>query len=369
MAPGGLVRLLDYDGKFVALGYYNSNCDIAVRVLTRDARQTIDRDFLAERIKTAWELRKTYFDLDRTNVFRLINAEGDFLPGFIVDYYAGIPVIQSHTAGADALLPQFIEALESVLRPATIVLRKDASVRQREGLETEAPTVIKGAIPDELVVKEHGHNFAVDLIEGQKTGYFTDQRDKRQALTHYMRMLEEGSRLLNCFSYTCSFSIYAVLANPQLLSVNVDQSEDAIAQGKRNYELNWIDPTAHEFVVSDAFAYLDRQIARNEKFEVVVLDPPAFAKSIKDKDKAIKGYTRLNALGMRLCKPGAYIVLCSCSGAVSIDEFVESIKDSAAAASRSVQVLETFQHGVDHPLNIMAPESAYLKVIIARVLD
>lgn len=369
VAPGGLVRLLDYDGKFVATGYYNPNCDIAVRVLSREAEQKIDASFLAQRVASAWELRKAYFDINTTNVFRLINAEGDFLPGFIVDYYDGIPVVQSSTAGADGLLPQFIEALETVLKPKAIVVRKDSSVRVREGLETEAPSVVKGSLADELIVKENGHSFAVDLIHGQKTGYFTDQRDKRVALGHYTRMLESGARLLNCFSYTCSFSVYGVLANPEIISVNVDQSEKAIEQGKRNFELNWIDSSRHEFVVGDAFAFMDRQIARNERYEVVILDPPAFAKSNKDKEKALKGYARMTTLGMRLTKPGGYIVLCSCSGAVSMDDFLLCIKDSVANSGRMMQVVETFQHGADHPLNIMAPESAYLKVVFGRVLD
>ncbi len=367
VAPGALVSLLDCDGKFVATGYYNPNCDIAVRVLSRESGQAIDKDFLAKRIKSAWELRRESIDFESTNVFRLVNAEGDFLPGFIVDYYAGVAVVQCHTAGADGLLDLFVEALIAEVNPQTIVVRNDASARHREGLETEAPRIVKGELKGDIVVKENGRSFYVDAISGQKTGFFTDQRDKREAVAKFASRLGDGATMLNCFSYTCSFSIYAESSKKRLKTINVDQSQPALDQGKRNFELNGLDAGKHEFICADAFAFLEKQISAGTTYDIVILDPPAFAKSHKDKEKALKGYARMTTLGVRVVKEGGIMVLCSCSGSISLDEFTDCIRQSAGTSGKSVQILDTFQHGSDHPINLMAPEGSYLKVLICRV--
>ncbi len=366
---GDLVTLLDYEGRFVANGYFNANCDIAVRVMSRDPSEKIDTDYFVSVIKSAWQLRQRCFDFSLTNVFRLINAEGDMLPGFIVDYYAGIFVVQCHTAGADKLLPFLIEGIEKTIAPTAIVVRNDVSARLREGLVLEEPRVVSGNLPHEILVKENGHVFNVDMIHGQKTGYFTDQRDKRLALAAYSKGLPDGSKFLNCFSYTCSFSIYVSSTNQRIKTVNVDQSAFALEQGKRNFQLNSLTTENHEFIENDAFAFLDRQASLNERYEMVLLDPPAFAKTNKDKQKALKGYARLNGMGLRLTKPGGILALCSCSGAVSMSEFLDCVRDSVGASGRATQILETFQHGLDHPINMMAPECAYLKVVFIRVLD
>lgn len=367
--PGDLVTLLDYEGRFVANGYFNANCDIAVRVLSREPEIKIDASYFSKVIESAWQLRKRHFDFSATNVFRLINAEGDMLPGFIVDYYSGVVVIQCHTAGSDKLLPQMVEAIESTISPIAIVVRNDVSARLREGLELQEPRVVSGKLPEEIIVKENGHSFNADMIHGQKTGYFTDQRDKRLALAAYAKGLPSGSKFLNCFSYTCSFSVYAAALNGELKTVNVDQSSFALEQGRKNFELNNLSVEKHDFIENDAFAFLDRQASLNERYEMILLDPPAFAKTNKDKQKALKGYARLNSMGLRLTKPGGVLAVCSCSGAVSMQEFIDCVRDSVGASGRSTQILETFQHGLDHPINMMAPECAYLKVVFLRVLD
>ena len=367
--PGAIVTLLDCDGKFIANGYYNANCDIAVRILSRTANQPIDRTFMIERISAAWNLRKLAFNFEQTNIFRLINAEGDFLPGFIADYYGGVLVVQSHTAGADTLLELFLQALDEVVQPRAIVLRNDAAVRQREGLNVEAPRIIKGSLDGEIMVKENSLNFLVDPIRGQKTGFFTDQRDKRAALAAYTAHLPYGASLLNCFSYTCSFSVYAVARNLRLSTTNVDQSQPALDQGVKNFELNSLALDSHEFINADAFTFLEKQILLGTKYDAAVLDPPAFAKSHKDKPRALKAYSRMAALGIQIVKDGAILVLCSCSGAISLDEFVECVRQSAGASGRAVQLLDTFQQGADHPVNLLATEASYLKVVFCRVLD
>lgn len=365
---GQIVTLLDYEGRFIANGYYNPACDIAVRILSLKANEQIGSGFLEKRIQDAWLLRQRALNLNETSAFRLINAEGDYLPGFIVDHYNGVLVVQCHTAGADLLANDFVEALERILKPQAIVVRNDASVRHREGLSLEEPKIVKGKIDSEIIVKENNLKFIVDPISGQKTGYFTDQRDKREKLAKYAAHLPVDANMLNCFSYTCGFSVYAAAALPSLKTINVDQSKPALEAGKKNFELNNIDAANHIFHDGDAFAFLDREISRGSTYDIVVLDPPAFAKSHKDKDKALKAYGRMATLGLKVTKNNGFIMMCSCSGAISMIDFEECIRRNAGATDRALQIIDTFQHGVDHPINLMAPESSYLKVIICRVL-
>jgi 23S rRNA (cytosine1962-C5)-methyltransferase len=364
--PGSLVDLLDVDGKFVARGYYNPNCDIAVRVLATDCTVEIDTTFFERAVKNAITLRDQAIDRTNTNVFRLVNAEGDLLPGFIVDYYDGVLVVQSHTAGGDKLLPLFLEALKTVIKPKAIVLRNDANVRRREGLEIEPALLVHGDLQGELLVKENGLDFVVDPLQGQKTGFFTDQRDKRVTLQKYCSNLPTESTLANCFSYTGSFSVYANAANRTLLTTNVDESEPALNQARRNFAVNNLDAQPHEFIHADAFAWMESQASAGRTFDIVIVDPPAFAKSHKDKQKAFKAYKRMDKLALSILKPGGILVTCSCSGSVSLNEFEEALKEAGQEANCSVQVLETFRHGADHPVLAMTPESTYLKVLFCR---
>jgi len=366
--PGSLVDLVDINGKFVARGYYNPGTDIAVRVLTKDQQQEIDGQFFRERIQAAYDLRKQCIDMASTDAFRLIHAEGDLLPGYVVDQYAGNLVVQCHTAGADKLLDQFVEALVAVVKPKAVVVRNDSSGRKREGLELAPPNVVHGELSGEIVIRENGIQFAVDPIAGQKTGFFTDQRDKRAALQRYCANLPNGASMLNGFCYTGAFSVYATKQKPSLQTVNVDESQRALDQARRNFELNNLPAEQHEFLAVDAFPWLEEQRENNKEFDVVLLDPPAFAKSHKDKPRAIKGYTRMARLGIAVTKPGGLLVVCSCSGSVSLDEFTACLRDAAADSKRQVQILEVFQNGADHPVSIGAPEGNYLKVLFCRVL-
>lgn len=365
--PGSIVELVDCNGKFIATGYYNPACDIAVRVLSRKPGEAIDGSFLCKRIDFAWSLRQQVIERSKTNVFRLINAEGDFLPGFIVDFYAGVAVVQCHTAGADGLLSAFCQALDSVVAPEAIVVRNDASVRQREGLTIEAPKIAKGTLNGDLIVSENGYSFIADPIGGQKTGFFTDQRDKRAALAAYAAGLPAGAIFLNCFSYTCAFSVYAAGINPLIKTVNIEQSQPALDLGLKNFQLNGMPAEKHEFVNCDAFNFLEKKKADGTKYDIAVLDPPAFAKSHKDKAKALKAYGRMASLGLSVVKTGGIIALCSCSGSLTMEEFSDCLRQAAGESRRSVQIIETFQHGLDHPVNIMAPESSYLKVLFCRL--
>ncbi len=361
LTPGSLVDVADAAGNFVGRGYYHPQTDIAVRILTRDLAEPIDVAFLARRIQQARMLREPLERAPHTNAYRLINAEGDFLPGAIVDRYADVLVAQISTAGMERLTPLLIDALREVMQPAGIVLRNDVSARSREGLERERARLAWGEAPPLVEISENGMRFTVDVWTGQKTGFFLDQRDKRLALQKYAA----GARVLNTFSYTGAFGIAAALAGAQHIT-SVDQSGPIIARAREQFALNGLDPAAHEFLVGDAFAYLEKWSEAGEQFDIVILDPPAFAKSLQARPQALRAYRRLNALGMRVLRPGGLLVTCSCSGTISLEEFQGVVLEAAQREGRAVQTAETFLHGLDHPVLLAMPEGGYLKVLFLR---
>ena len=360
--PGGLVDVKSSTGQFVARGYYNPRTDIAIRLLTRNIEQTIDGDFLRQRIRSAADLRKV-FDLDKTNTYRLINSEGDGLPGLIVDRFAEILVAQIHTAGMERLRTQIIDALLEETDTRGILLRNDSQSRRREGLELEEPRVATGAVPLQVTVRENNVLFYVDPWQGQKTGFFLDQRDKRESLCKYAR----AKRVLNCFSYSGSFSVYAALTSEKTQVTNVDISTPAIEAARENFILNGLDPNHHQFLAVDVFDYLEQAREAGELFDVVVLDPPAFAKTQSARTQALKAYRRLNTLGIQVLRPGGILLTCSCSGVIGMDDVLGALSQSAQRLHRTVQLLETYTHGVDHPVNLAMPETSYLKAVFCRV--
>lgn len=365
VSAGDVVDLVDFNGAFIARGYYNPECDIAVRILTLDTNEIVDNSMLRSRIENAWQHRLRSIDTATTNAFRLINAEGDFLPGFIVDKYAETLVVQSHTRGSDSLLKPLLEQLEQVVNPECIVVRNDSTSRKREGLSLEAPVVIKGtSAHSTITILENGIQFIVDVLHGQKTGFFADQREKRFALAKYCSLITGAANMLNCFSYSGAFSVYAAKANCSIRTVNVDESKKALELARKNFELNGVPLDHHQFVEADAFQWLD---ADDTTFDIVIVDPPAFAKTHKDKPRAIKGYTRVYSQGLKRTQSGGLLVVCSCSGAITMEEFLGCVKDAAGNTHRQIQIVETFQHGADHPINAAAPETGYLKVAFCRV--
>lgn len=359
---GGLVDVKSSTGQFVARGYYNPQTDIAIRILTRDPEEAIDADFIRSRIQRAIALRRV-FDPQLTDAYRLINAEGDGLPGLIVDRFADVLVVQISTAGMEELRPLVIEALQQETGVRGILLRNDMQGRRREGLQVEEPVVVAGEVPSLVTVRENGVRFHIDPWGGQKTGFFLDQRDKRQALRKYA----QDKRVLNCFSYTGGFSVYAALTGNQTRVTSVDISQPAMESAYQNFILNGLQPEQHEFLVADVFEYLEEAVAKGEQFDVVVLDPPAFAKSQSARTQALKAYRRLNTLGMQVLRPGGILLSCSCSGVVGMDDLLGAISQSAQRFNRIVQVTETYTHSVDHPVNIAMPETTYLKTVFCRL--
>jgi 23S rRNA (cytosine1962-C5)-methyltransferase len=364
LETGSIVDLFTAADEFLARGYYNPKTDIAVRVLSYKPEETIDQTFFERRLATALASRQNYFAATETNAYRLVNAEGDWLPGLIIDYYAGYLVVQSHTAGIDKQIDCITQALITVIAPKGILLRNDVAVRSREGLSKEEPRLLFGEIPAEVVITENGLLFSLDLWKGQKTGFYADQRDKRLALQSYAK---NAASLLNCFSYTGGFSVYAAKANPALKVTSVDQSAPALEIAKRNFSLNSLPLEGQEFLAIDAFDFLQAQKTKSITYDMVILDPPAFAKSNREKDKALQGYLRLNRLGIPLVKDKGILITCSCSGSISSTDFEESIIQAAMQTGARLQLLEVMQHGIDHPLNLAVPENRYLKVLFCRV--
>ncbi len=360
--PGGLVDVKSSTGQFVARGYYHPRTDIAIRILTHNIEQKVDEDFLRKRIRSAVDLRKV-FNPDETNTYRLINSEGDALPGLIVDRFAEILVVQIHTAGMERMRSQLIVALQEEADTRGILLRNDSQSRRREGLELEEPQVVTGGVPMQVTVRENNVLFLVDPWQGQKTGFFLDQRDKREALRKYT----QAKRVLNCFSYSGSFSVYAALTDEKTHVTSVDISALAIEAARQNFILNGLDPNRHQFLVADVFDYLEQAKEAGEHFDVIVLDPPAFAKTQSARTQALKAYRRLNTLGMQVLRPGGILVTCSCSGVIGMDDLLGALSQSAQRLQHTVQLLETYTHGVDHPINLAMPETAYLKVVFCRV--
>lgn len=360
---GGLLDVKSSTGQFVARGYYNPRTDIAIRILTHNVEEEINLEFVRQRVRQAVELRQV-FDPDVTNAYRLINAEGDGLPGLVVDRYAEVLVAQIHTLGMEQLRPLLIEALMAETGTHGILLRNDGQSRQREGLEVEEqPVVAAGVVPTQVTVRENNVLFVVDPWQGQKTGFFLDQRDKRQALRKY----SHSKRVLNCFSYTGGFSVYAALSDSATRVVSVDISAPAIEAAREHFVLNGIDPNLHEFRTANVFDYLEEACQNGEQFDVVVLDPPAFAKTQSARGQALKAYRRLNYLAMQVLRPGGILLSCSCSGAVGMDDLLGTLSQCSQRLNRSVQILESYTHGVDHPIHLVMPETSYLKAVFCRV--
>jgi len=364
---GGLLDVKSATGQFVARGYYNPHTDIAIRILSRDPEEAIDDAFLRRRIRSAIELRQV-FDQSLTNAYRLVNSEGDGLPGLVVDRFADILVMQIHTAGMERLRPALIEVLMQETGAHGLLLRNESQARRREGLAVEEPAIGAAtgndpSVPLQVPIRENGVHFLVDAWQGQKTGFFLDQRDKRESLRKYA----SGKRVLNCFSYTGGFSVYAALTDSRTHVTSVDVSAPAIELARQHFALNDLDPERHEFLIADVFDYLEEQQQSGEQFDVVVLDPPAFAKSQSARTQALKAYRRLNTLGMQVLRPGGILLTCSCSGVVGMDDLLGVISQSAQRLARPVQLLESYTHGVDHPINLAMPETAYLKTVFCRV--
>jgi 23S rRNA (cytosine1962-C5)-methyltransferase len=349
---GEPVHLRSEKGEFLAAGYFSSYSQIAVRVWGYDKDETVDEIFFARRIEKAYSTRKRYVESPDTNAFRIINGENDLLPGLIVDKYADYLVVQFHTAGIEAWKEKIIVALEKIMHPKGIYERSDVAVRRFDHLDS-VQGLLFGSIPELITIRENGLQFLVDVKRGQKTGFFLDQRDKRKAFTKYVK----DSLVLNCFSYTGGFSVYAIASGVKKVT-SVDSSEAAIALARENIKLNSFDTDKCQFICGDVKPYL-RNIS--EQFDAIVLDPPAFVKDRRKKKEGIEGYKSINAMAMKALTENGVLVTCSCSNHLSLEEFRFLLSEAGGKVKRNFKILETFTHGIDHPQSVPYTEGEYLK--------
>lgn len=362
--PGDIVDICDYKRRWLARGYYNPKSQIVARILTWRQSEYIDSDFWNSHISQAIENRKSLGFEPATTAYRLINAESDGLPGLIVDRYGEYLVLQFLTLGMDKRRELLTNALVVNAEPSGIIERSDVKIRKREGLPLLSELRYGANPPEGLTILENEMKFGVDLFKGQKTGLYLDQRDNRKAVCRKVFM--EASEVLNVFSYTGGFSVYAAHNGASAIT-NIDVSTDALQGAKRNLGLNGLDRPQDEYIAGNAFEVLRRFRDSSRQFDVVILDPPKFAHQRSDVNAACRGYKDLNWLALRILRPGGLLATFSCSGLVSADLFQKVVFGAAVDARRQVQILKRLGHSPDHPVSLMFPESAYLKGLLCRV--
>jgi 23S rRNA (cytosine1962-C5)-methyltransferase len=352
LEPGSLCRVEDERGTFVAVGYANPARSLAVRLLSWREIDSI-ATLLAERLEAAVELRAGAIPPD-TNAYRVVNGEGDLLPGLVVDRYADVLVVQVQTAGMEQLLDRVVELLVARLEPRSIYERSDIPVRREEGLPMRKRLLWGEPLAAEIDIQENGLHYLVQPEIGQKTGFFLDQRDHRARV----RARAAGRRVLNCFAYTGAFGI-AAMAGGATSVTSVEASEPAVELLRRNMERNGF--PCGEIVHGDAFDVLRARQRAGEKFELVLLDPPAFAKKRHQVEAALRGYKEINRQALELLAPGGELLTFSCSQYVDAQLFQKVAYAAAAEAGAQVQLLARLGHPLDHPINLAHSEGEYLK--------
>ena len=370
---GNVLRVEDFDGYPMGWGFINTNSKIEIRMLTRDANAVMDDEFLKARVKAAWDYRKAVID---TSSCRVIFGEADFLPGLVIDKYEDVLVVESLALGIDILKERIVEILKELLLEDGITIRgvyerSDAKVRLKEGMQRA-----KGFIGEEfdtaVQITENGVKFNVDIVNGQKTGFFLDQKGNRMAIQELCQRLSCGGTkeltVLDCFTHTGSFALNAAVGGASNVEA-VDVSELAIEEAKRNAELNGV-VDRMIFTCDDVLNLLPRYVEEGRQYDVVVLDPPAFTKSRETIKKAAKGYREINIRGLKLVKPGGYFATCSCSHFMDQQLFSEVIAQAAKAAHKKLRQIEFRTQAKDHPILWAGDEvSYYLKFLIFQVLD
>ena len=364
---GDIVIVHDFDGYMMGRGFINTNSKIRVRMMTRDKEQLIDDDFIAMRVKNAWEYRKSVLLEKDLNCCRVIFGEADFLPGLVIDKYDDVLVVESLALGIDRFKVQIVEHLKSLMAEdgfniRGVYERSDAAVRKKEGL---AP--YKGFIGEEfdtnVEIVENGVHYMVDVVNGQKTGFFLDQKYNRLAI----QRLCKGKKVLDCFTHMGTFALNAGIAGAKDVT-GLDISEFAVSQATANAKLNGLDETV-KFRQANVLDELPKLAEAGEKYDVVILDPPAFTKSREATKNAMKGYREINMKGLKLVKDGGYLATCSCSHFMTQDLFVKVIGQAAKAAHKRLRQVEFRTQAPDHPILWAADESYYLKFLVFQVVD
>lgn len=361
---GDIVTVHDFDGYPMGNGFINQNSKIRIRMMTRKADQVIDHDFLTMRVKNAWDYRKTTVD---TSSCRIIFGEADFLPGLVIDKYEDVLVVECLALGMEAFKEEIVEILKELLLKDGILIRgvyerSDANERTKEGLPK-----VKGFIGDEfdttVEIIENGVHYLVDVANGQKTGFFLDQKYNRLAI----QKLCKDARVLDCFTHTGSFALNAGIAGAKEVT-GVDASQLAVNQATENAKLNGLDDKV-KFICEDVFELLPKLEEEGEKYDVVILDPPAFTKSRSSVKNAVKGYREINLRGLKLVKDGGFLATCSCSHFMEYELFTKTIGQAARSAHKRLRQVEYRTQAPDHPILWASDESYYLKFYIFQVCD
>lgn len=356
---GDLVEVYSSDNRFLAIGHYQIG-SIAVRVLSFEKRP-IDHQFWVDRIRSAYQLRCILglANTPNNNTFRLIHGEGDALPGLVIDMYANTAVMQAHSVGMHKCRMEIAAALKEVVGDAlqNIYYKSETTLPYKADLNSENGYLLGQDVDD--IALENGLKFYVDWQKGQKTGFFVDQRENRKLLEHYAK----GRSVLNMFCYTGGFSFYAMRGGAKLVH-SVDSSAKAISLTNRNVELNFPGDPRHEAYAEDAFKYLERM---GSNYDLIILDPPAFAKHKDVLRNALQGYRKLNAIAFEKIKPGGILFTFSCSQVVSKENFRLAVFSAAAQSKRNVRILHQLTQPADHPVNIYHPEGEYLKGLVLYV--
>lgn len=361
---GDIISVLDFDDYFMGYGFINTKSKITIRMLARKKENQITEDFIETRVRNAWEYRKAAAE---TNSCRLIFGEADFLPGIVIDKFSDVLVVESLALGIDLLKPLIVEKLCKVLKEDGIIIRgvyerSDAKVRTQEGMER-----IKGFLSEpfdtKIEIMENGVKYMVDVKDGQKTGFFLDQKYNRAAIHKICR----GKKVLDCFTHTGSFALNAGIAGASSV-LGVDASQLGVDQARENARLNHLEDRV-EFLCADVFKLLPDLEKKGEKFDVVILDPPAFTKSRNSIKNAVKGYREINLRGMKLVEDGGFLATCSCSHFMDPDLFAKTIREAARGAHKRIRQVEFRTQALDHPILWAADQSYYLKFYIFQVFE
>ena len=362
---GDIVLVHDFDGYPLGRGFINRNSKLTVRMMTRNRDTEVDESFIRMRVKNAWEYRKKV--MDDISSCRVIFGEADFLPGLVVDKFADVLVVESLALGIDRFKEMIIDILKELMEADGIHIRgvyerSDAKVREQEGME-RYKGFIGAPFDTKVEIVENGVHYYVDVKDGQKTGFFLDQKYNRRAAAK----LCKGARVLDCFTHTGSFALNAGMAGAEHVT-GVDASELGVAQARENAALNGLSDRV-EFICEDVFDLLPRLEKQGEKFDVVILDPPAFTKSRSSIKKAVKGYREINLRGMKLVKDGGYLATCSCSHFMDPELFTQTIGQAARNVHKRLRQVEFRTQSPDHPILWGAGDSYYLKFYIFQVCD
>ena len=356
---GDALEVVSHGGEFLGVAYLNPHSLIAARILSRQ-RESIDTvDFFRRRITAALEYRNRLYGPEEA--LRIVHGEGDQLPGLVVDRYGKVLSVQFLTLGMERRRDLVLGALLDIFQPAAIVARNDATVRELEGLP-RAVELLHGTISEPLIMKEHGLQFRIDVLGGQKTGHFLDQKENHQALNGRV----EGGRVLDLFCYSGSWSVHAARYGAAEVT-GADSSATALALAEENVRLNGLESKC-SFVRADVFELL-RDLGRSgERYHTIILDPPAFVKSKKKLQEAIKGYLTINRRAMELLKPGGHLFSCTCSHHLDRETFLDTLRKAASQSGRTIRLVEMRGQSYDHPVLLSCPETEYLKCAVLQAL-